>query len=317
MNTANNTTTRSKTAFQFLLEMSKHGPLYLMALPGIIFLFIFNYLPMFGTIIAFKNFNYKDGILKSPWSGIENFKFLLTSDQAGRVIFNTIFLNLMFIFIGTVISMALALLLNEVTHKGFKKVSQSIILMPYFLSWVVISVIVYSILNYEHGTLNTYLQQLGFQPVNVYTDAGIWPFMLTLIYCWKSVGLGMVIYLAVLAGINSEYYEAAMIDGAGKIKQIWHISFPMLIPTTVILTILSIGKIMNADFGMFFSIVGNNSVIYSTADVIDTFVYRSLRELGDIGMSSAVGFLQSTVGFVLVMVSNLIVRKVSKENALF
>ncbi len=288
-----------------------------MVLPGVVILFLFCYMPMFGTIIAFKNFNYRQGIFGSPWAGFENFRFLLESDRVSRVVFNTVFLNFLFICVGTLLSIGLALLLNEVTSKSFKKASQSIILLPYFLSWIVINVIVYSLFNYERGSINTFLLSIGGTRINVYMDPRAWPFILTVIYCWKSSGLGMVIYLAVLTNINSDYYEAAMMDGAGRIRQMLHISIPMLVPTVIVLTLLSVGRILNADFGMFYAIVGNNSVIYHTADVIDTFVYRTLRDVGDIGMSSAVGFLQSVVGFILVMASNIIVRRIQKENALF
>jgi putative aldouronate transport system permease protein len=301
----------------FLRELKKHGFLYCIAIPGIIFLFVFNYLPMFGTIVAFKRFNYKDGLFNSPWAGFENFKFLFGTRDALRATTNTIFLNFLFIVFGTLVAIVLALLLNEIQSKKFKKVSQSVILMPYFLSWIVINVIVYTLINYEHGTLNSFLKAVGVSPVNVYNNAGIWPVLLTVIYCWKSVGLNMVIYLAVLVGVNPDYYDAAMIDGAGKFKQIWYIGLPSLVPVVITLTILAIGRIMNADFGMFYSIVGNNSVVYSTVDVIDTFVYRVMRNVGDIGMSSAAGFLQSVVGFLLVMSVNLAVRRISPENALF
>jgi putative aldouronate transport system permease protein len=306
---------RSKSLF--IREMKRHGFLYMIAVPGILFLFVFNYLPMFGTIVAFKRFNYRDGLFGSPWAGFENFRFLFGTRDALKATYNTIFLNFLFIVFGTALAVVLALLLNEIKSRKFKKVSQSVILMPYFLSWIVISVIVYTLINYEHGTLNTFLKSVGAAPVNLYNNARIWPALLTVIHCWKSVGLNMVIYLAVLVGVNQEYYDAAMIDGAGKFKQVWYISLPSLVPVIITLTILAIGRIMNADFGMFYSIVGNNSVVYSTADVIDTFVYRVMRNVGDIGMSSAAGFLQSVIGCLLVLSVNLAVRRISPENALF
>lgn len=299
-----------------LSEVRRHLDLYLMCLPAIVFFLLFNYLPIGGMLVAFKNFNYKQGLLGSPWVGLDNFEFIVKSDMVGRVIFNTIFLNLLFIMAGIVFGVLLAILLNE-TSLRFRKVVQPVFLLPYFISWVAVAAIVYSILSYDIGSLNTLLTSLGFQAINTYNMPRLWPGLLTAINNWKVVGMNTVIYTAVLTGIDPTYFEAATLDGANRFQKIIRISIPMLIPTVTVLTLLSIGRILNADFGLFFNIIGNNSILYATADVIDTFVYRSLRQLGDIGMAAAVSFLQSVVGFLFIMGMNALVRKVNKENALF
>lgn len=301
---------------KILLELKKHSVLYIMCLPAIIFFILFNYLPIGGMIVAFKNFNFRDGIFGSPWAGFKNFEFIIRSDMVTRVIFNTIFLNILFIVAGIALGILFAVLLNE-TSLHFRKFVQPVLLLPYFLSWVAVAAIVYSILSYDIGSLNTLLKKLGFEAVNMYNMPILWPGLLTFINSWKTVGLNTVIYTAVLTGIDPSLYEAAQIDGASRRQQIRFISIPMLIPTVIVLTLLSIGRILNADFGLFFNIIGNNSILYSTSDVVDTFVYRSLRQLGDIGMAAAVSFLQSVVGFLFILVMNFLVRKINRENALF
>jgi putative aldouronate transport system permease protein len=301
-----------------IFELKKNGSVYMMFFPVAILFLLFSYFPMVGLVIAFKNFNFTKGIFGSDWMHplLSNFDYLFTSSSAFRAIKNTIFLNALFILFGLIFEIGLALIFNEIRNKYFKRISQSITFLPYFISWIVVGVFTYNLLS-EIGSLNALLKYLGFSSIDFYNEPGYWPVILSFIIRWKVTGYGCVIYLATLSGVDSSYYEAAAIDGANKWQQIRHISLPMLKPTVIILTLLAIGRIMNADFGMFYGIIGDAYPLIPTTDVIDTFVYRSLRIMGDIGMASAAGFLQSTVAFVLILGSNLIARKIDKDSALF
>lgn len=303
----------------FIYEIYRNFPLYSMTLPAVALLIIFSYLPLMGLIIAFKDFRFDAGILGSQWVKpfYYNFDFIFTSDSAFRAIRNTLLLNAMFIFSGVIIEVGLALLINEIAGSRFKKLVQSMTFLPYFVSWIVVGVFSYNFFSYDTGSVNNLLKSFGAERVDWYAQVGLWPFLLLFFNRWKNSGYGAVVYLATLAGIDSSYYEAAQIDGASKWQQIRHISIPLLMPTVIILTLLQIGRIMNADFGMFWSLVGDASQLYPSTDVIDTFVYRNLRVLGDIGMASATGFVQSVISFILVMGSNLLVRKYDKDSAIF
>ncbi len=303
----------------FFKELFKNRQLYILAVPAMLLLFLFNYMPLFGLVIAFKNFKAADGIFGSEWASplFVNFKFLISSEQAIRAIRNTIFLNALFITIGTVAAVTFALLLNEMAGKWFKKLFQTLTFLPYFISWIVVGVFAYNIFNSEYGSLNNLLVSMGMEEMSWYSTPGVWPVILVFIYIWKSLGYGSVIYMASLSGIDTSYYEAAEIDGATKMLQIRYISLPMLRPTIIILTLLSLGKIMNADFGMFYAIVGDASMLYPTTDVVDTFVYRGIRVTGDVGMASAAGFFQSIISFVLVIGSNAVVRRIDQDSSLF
>ncbi len=300
-------------------ELVLNRSLYLMAVPAMLMLFVFNYIPLMGLVIAFKNFKISQGIFGSEWAHplFANFEFLLSSDLAIRAIRNTLVLNALFLTAGVVFEVAFALMLNEVTHQPFKRMTQSASFLPYFISWIVVGVFSYSFLNYEYGVINNLLSMIGLERVNFYAEASLWPMILTIASRWKNTGYGAVIYLATLSGIDATYYEAAEIDGANRWQQMRHISLPLLMPTVIVLTLLAIGRIMNADFGMFYAMVGDATQVYATTDVIDTFVYRGLRQTGDIGMSSATGFFQSVLSFILVMGSNLIARRIYPESALF
>ena len=298
-------------------EIWRNRALYLLAVPGILCFALFNYLPMFGIIVAFKNFNYRDGFFHSPWVGFKNFEFFFTSSDAYSVTRNTVVLNALFIVSSLILQIGFAVLLNEVRSTVFKKLSQSFMFFPYFISWIVVSVFTYNFFHSDYGSLNRALKSLGFQPINWLIRPEYWTWILTVIYDWKWTGFGVIIYLAAIVGINEELFEAAEIDGAGRIMQIRRIMLPLILPTAVVLTLLSIGRIMNSDFGMFYGIIGDNSALYPTTNVIDTYVYRALRQLGDIGMSSAAGLYQSVVGFILVLGSNLVARRFSEDGALF
>lgn len=300
-------------------ELIRNRTLLLMFLPVAVLLFLFNYLPLAGLVIAFKDFNFKDGIFGSAWMDplFSNFDYLFSSDVAFRAIRNTILLNALFIVVGLVFEVGLALLLNEMRSKFFKRVSQSLTFLPFFISWIVVGVFAYNLLNFESGAVNRFVEWLGFEPIDFYSNAGLWPFILTMAIRWKVTGYGTIVYLAALTSVDNSYYEAASIDGASRWQQIRYISLPMLRPTIIILTLLAVGRIMNADFGMFYAMVGDASLLFPTTDVIDTFVYRSLRKSGDIGMASAAGFLQSAIAFVLVLASNYAARKIDKDSAIF
>lgn len=300
-------------------DLYRNRSLLLMFLPFAVLLLLFNYMPMVGLVIAFKNFDFSKGIFGSPWMHplLNNFDYLFSSDAAFRAIRNTVLLNALFIFVGLVFEVGFALLLNEIRSRFFKRVTQSITFLPFFISWIVVGVFSYNLLNYESGAINKMIEWMGFSGVDFYSKAGLWPLILTIAIRWKATGYGTIIYLAALTSIDNSYYEAAAIDGATRWQQIRHISIPMLRPTVIILTLLAVGRIMNADFGMFYAMVGDASLLFPTTDVIDTFVYRSLRKTGDIGMASAAGFLQSTIAFVLVLTSNYAARKIDKDSAIF
>ncbi|WP_256975902.1 sugar ABC transporter permease [Paenibacillus sp. MY03] len=291
--------------------------LILLAVPGLITLFIFNYLPMYGVLLAFKDFDYSKGIWGSSWVGLKNFEYFLTSSQLFVVIRNTLLLNVAFIVSQTIAALAIAVLLNEIRIKWFARLSQSVIFLPYFMSWIVVGMITQSMLGGQNPTVNEWLIQLGLSEVNWYFEAHLWPWILSVIKVWHGAGYFAIIYLAAITSIPEDLYEAARIDGASRFQAVRKITLPLLIPTISILTLLLIGRIFNGDFAMIYAIVGDNSLLFPTTDVIDTYVYRSMRVLNDFGMSSAVGLFQSVMGLVLVLAVNSFVRRVSKESALF
>ena len=289
-----------------------------MFLPGALYLLMDKYIPMSGLIIAFKKVNWRKGILASDWVGFSNFTYLFKTKDAFNITRNTLLYNLCFIVLGTVIAITIAILLNEITSKLFKQVYQTIILMPYLISIVVVSYLVFAMLSSESGFINnTIFKALGVKPISWYTEPKYWPFILVIVHIWKVFGYDCILYYATLVGIDHGYYEAAVIDGANRWQQIVHVTLPSLLPTIITLTLMSIGKIFYSDFGLFYQVPMNSGVLVSTTNVIDTYVYRALIEQGNISMSSAAGVYQSLVGFCVVMLSNWIVRKVDKDQALF
>ena len=293
-------------------------PYYILAIPGIIYMFCNNYLPMFGIVIAFKRLSFRKGIFGSEWAGLDNFKFLFASSDAWTITRNTILYNVVFIILTTAIAVAIAILLNEITSKFSKKLYQTLILLPYLMSWVICSYLVYAILSGETGLLNnSVLKWLGMDPINWYNEPKYWPFILTFVQLWKSLGYAMIIYFSSIVGISQDYYEAATIDGASKWQQIKNITLPLLKPTVITMFILQIGRIFYSDFGLFYQIPMNSGTLYGVTRTIDVYVYNALMQNSDYGMSSAASVYQSIVGFVLIIASNAIIRKTSKENALF
>ena len=296
----------------------KYFPLYTMMVPGLIYLLVNNYIPMAGLIIAFKKVDFRLGILNSPWAGIDNFKYLFTSPDALIITRNTILYNVAFILINAIIGILFALLLNEVRSKVAKSVYQNFILLPYLISMVIVSYLVYAFLSNDTGLVNnSILKALGLKEIMWYQDSKYWPFIIIFVNTWKSFGFNCIIYLSTLVGISQDYYEAASIDGATRLQQIRTITLPMLKPTVVILSLLAIGRMFYSDFGLFYQVPMNQGILYDVTNVIDTYVYRALINLGDIGMSSAAGLYQSIVGFIFIVAANKIVKKVDKENALF
>lgn len=294
----------------------KNRELFWMSLPGVLFKLIFSYLPLIGLIIAFKEFRYDLGIWGSQWVGFKNFEFFFRSDSAFVITRNTVLYNVSFIIIGTIIALTLAIFLNTVS-KRLLKLYQTVLFLPHFLSWVVVGYIVIAFLDHRHGFLNGSLQSLGLDSVKWYQEAEHWPFIIILAQIWKVVGFSTLIYYAGIIGIDSSYYEAAKIDGASRLQMVFKITIPLLLPLIIILFIVDMGKIFRSDFGLFYFIPNDSSFLYGITDVIDTYVYRSLRVAADLGMSTAVGFYQSVVGFILVVSTNALIKKIDRDNALW
>lgn len=303
-----------------LRELSLHRGLYLMMLPGILYILVMYYFPMAGSVIAFQQYNPRKGLFGSEWIGWKNFEFLFRSKSVWNVTWNTISYNLLFMVLGLGLAMLVAVLLQETGHKRLSGLYKSVMLFPYLLSWVVIGYLLFALLNMDRGILNRLLLALGHEPVMWYSEPAIWRFLLVGAYLWKNVGYLCVLYVAGIMNISPEYYEAAQMDGATKVQQILRITVPMLLPITITLFLLQAGKIFYAafgDWGLFYNLPKESGVLFGTTDVIDTYVYRALRQLNDFGMSSAVGLYQSLVGFLLVLASNLVVRKYDRESAMF
>lgn len=289
-----------------------------MMLPGLAYLFINNYIPLTGLQLAFKKFKYNEGIWKSPWVGMKNFTFLFKTNDAWILFRNTLGYNLLFLLINTVLAIAVAILLNEVRSAFLRKVSQTVVLIPFLLSYVVISYIVYALLGQSSGMVNnSILKVFGIEPVSWYTKPQYWPLILTLVQAWKAFGYNSIIYYATIIGFDKSLYEAAAVDGAGVWKRILFITMPMLKATVITLTLMSIGRMFYSDFGLFYQVPMNSGMLQKATTTIDTYVYRGLMESNDIGRAAAAGFLQSVLGFVTVLTANTVVRKIESENALF
>ncbi|KQO12692.1 ABC transporter permease [Paenibacillus sp. Leaf72] len=306
----------------FLRDIFRNRAMLLMVLPGALWFLLFSYLPMAGTIISFKQYRYsKDGffasIMNSKWVGLDNFKFLFSTSDAYIITRNTVLYNAAFIILGLILAVAMAIILVELTNRRLSKFFQTAMFMPYFLSWVIVGYFVFSFLSFDKGLINKTFEWMGMERINWYSEPAKWPFILILVNLWKLVGYNSVVYLAAIMGIDRSLYEAAMIDGAGKWKQITNITIPLLAPVISIMTLLAVGKIFYADFGLFYQVPRDSGLLYSMTNVIDTYVFRGLKVNGEIGMSTAAGLYQSFVGFLLVLLSNYIVRRKNKDNALF
>ncbi|MDF2922940.1 MAG: sugar transporter permease [Paenibacillaceae bacterium] len=298
-------------------ELKTNRQLYLLAVPGVMFLLVFAYLPMFGHVIAFKRFNINKGLWGSDWVGFSNFKFFFMGQDWIRVTLNTIFLNSLFIMFGLGIALILAIFLNEIKSILFKRTAQSLIFMPYFISWVVVGLMAMAILGTTDGLLNKMLSSFGAEPIKWFSTPNVWPAILTIVYVWKQSGYYSIIFLAAITSISSEYYESARIDGATRFQQVFHITLPLIRPTLFVLALLAVGRIFYGDFGMVYGIVGDNGVLFPTTDIIDTYSFRALRQMGNFGMSSAVVLYQSFMGLITIVLFNGLVKRIDRDSALF
>ena len=299
-------------------RLKAYLPLYLMLIPGAAYLIINNYIPMTGIVIAFEQFNYAKGMWGSPFIGFKNFEFLFKTKDAWIITRNTLLYNVAFIVLGTLCAIAVAILLNEIHSARAKKLYQTTILVPFLISIVVVSYLVYAFLSSDSGFLNSsVLPLLGIEPISWYTSPQYWHVILIIVNIWKGLGYNCIIYYATLVGIDRGYYEAAVIDGANRWKQIIHITLPALKPTIITLTLMAIGKIFYSDFGLFYQVPMNSGPLINVTNTIDTYVYRGLMSLNNISMASAAGVYQSLIDFLLVLSANGIVRKLSADNALF
>ena len=295
--------------------------LILLSLPTVIWYLIFSFLPLFGLLISFKNWRVSGGFFEtfftSEWVGFKNFKYLFATKDAFVITRNTILYNVVFIIVNTVLAVFVAILLAEMTSK-LKKTYQIIILLPFMISMVIVSYLVFGFLSNDNGFLNnTILKALGKEPVQWYMQKQYWPFILVFVNAWKVIGYNCIIYLSTILGIDRSIYESASIDGAGKWTQIAKITIPLLKPTIIMMTLLAVGRIFYSDFGLFYQVPQNQGALFSVTNTIDTYVYRGLLELGDMSMASAAGLYQSVVGFICILTANLIVRKLDPESALF
>jgi putative aldouronate transport system permease protein len=301
----------------FLHELKKNRVLFIMLVPTFIFFIINNYLPMIGIYFAFAKYDIRGGIFHSPFIGMKNFEFLWKSNILLQITKNTILYNIIFIFIGNFLQVFSAILLSRLIGNMFRKVTQTLMFLPYFVSYVIMGVLVYNLFNYEIGFINTALRGIGAEPLDVFNSPNLWYALIPGFFMWKWIGYGTVIYLASILGISEEYYEAAELDGANVFQQIRHITIPLIIPTFIILILFALGNIMKGQFDLFYQLVGNNGNLYDSTDIIDTYVYRSLVSNFDIGIGSAAGLYQSVFGFVLIMVVNFLVKRKNPEYALF
>lgn len=304
-----------------LKRFNNNKELLLLTIPGTIWFAIFSYLPMLGILVAFKDWrihgNFIESLINSDWVGFKNFEFLFSSSDAWLITKNTVLYNIVFIILGIVIPVSLAILLKELWNKRLSKFYQTAMFLPYFLSWVVVSYCLFTFLSPKQGYLNSFINWMGGKDVSWYTEPKYWPFIIIFMSQWKGIGYGTVVYLASICGIDKSYYEAAMIDGASKWQQIKYITLPLLKPVLIIMFITAVGGMFRADFGLFYQLPKNSGALYSVTNVIDTYVYEGLTRMGNIGMSSAAALYQSFVGLILILTTNWIVKKVDPENAFF
>ncbi len=307
---------KHKKKHGFLREIRQNGFLYLLTLPGIIFFLVFSYTPMLGLVMAFQDYSMRRGVFGSQFNGINNFRFLFQTGDIWRVTGNTLFLNILFIFFSTLMSVFLAILFSEVRNQKFKRITQTLSILPNFVSWTVIALFLDAFIDPTTGMIARAMSTVG-HPVDFYANASIWPALLVFLKIWQGAGYGAIVYIATIVGIDPQIYEAADIDGATRLQKIFRITIPILKPTIILMTLFSVGRIFYGDFGMIYALVGDNSLLFSTTDVIDTYVYRMMRMLRNYGMSSATGMFQSVLGFVFILAVNWTARKLEPESALF
>lgn len=301
----------------FFKTLKRNWMLLAMLAPAVIYVLVFSYVPMTGIVLAFKKYQYAGGIYLSPWNGLDNFKALLVAGKLGMVTRNTLLYNIAFIALGVVFEMGSAILLNEIGGKWFKKIAQSFMFLPYFISWVVVSAVMFNVFNYEKGVVNHILNVLGLEAFDLYNSPNAWPIVLIFLKVWKQTGYGSVVYLAAITGLDQEMFEAASIDGASAWQKIKYITIPSLVPTMVIMVLLAIGNIFRGDFGMFYQTVKSSALLQPVTDVIDTYVFRLLITNSDIGVSAAAGLYQSVLCFITITVCNKLVKKIDPDYSLY
>ncbi len=301
----------------FMRELKRKKVLFLMISPVLLYFIVFSYIPMPGAYIAFVDYNIGKGIFGSNFVGLKNFEFLAKTGDLWRITKNTLLYNLAFIIFCNMFQVAFAVMISEISSAWFKKISQSVILLPYFISMVIVGFFAYNLFNYDHGFINTILTGLGLEKHDFYSDQGIWKYIIVFFKIWASTGYGMIIYLAAITGISSDIYEAAALDGASPMQKIHRIVIPLLRPTIILLVLFGLGGILKGSFDLFYNIIGNNSVLYKQTDIIDTFVFRSLVGQFNFSQGAAVGFYQSVFGLILVLTVNAIVKKIEPDSALF
>lgn len=304
----------------FFQELYRHKVLYLMTVPALIFFVTFSYIPMLGIYYAFIDYDFSLGMLKSPFVGLKNFQYFISGGWDAPIVYltrNTILYNVVFIFLGNVLQCFFAVLITTIGGKIFKRVAQSIMLLPHFVSYVIVGTICYNIFNSNYGVLNTALKAMGGEAVSVYLIDWVWPFIITVFYLWKGTGYGMVVYLAAIMGFDREMYEAAKIDGCNIFKEIRYITLPLLKPTFIMLVLFSLGGIMRGQFDLFYNLIQRNGQLFRLTDVLDTYIYRAMTVNFNLGTSTAAGLFQSVFGFVVVVTVNQMIRKKNPENALF
>jgi putative aldouronate transport system permease protein len=308
----------TKTKDTVITRMWRNRTLLIMCLPAIIFFAVFAYLPMPGLYLAFVNFDYSLGIFKSAFVGFDNFRFLVMTGDLWKLTFNTIAYNIAFIILGNILQIAVAIMLNELRNKWFKKISQTLMFLPHFISAVLVGLLAYNILSYDYGILNSFLKMLGMDPVETYSNPAIWPYIIVITFLWQSTGYGSIVYFAAIMGLDKSILEAAEIDGANAFQRIRYIIIPYLKPTFIILLLFSLGGVLKGNFGLFYNLVGaNNTMLYPTTDIIETYVFRTLMTNFNFSLGSAVSLYQSILGLFIVLTANWIVKKVSPENSLF
>lgn len=308
---------RKKRGIKFFKKLYRYRIYLLMLAPAVIYTLIFAYYPMTGIVMAFKKYSYAGGIWGSPWNGLENFKFFFKSGQAGLVTRNTILYNIAFIVVGTVVQVAVAIFLTEIHSKRFRKISQSMMFLPYFISWVIVGVMSFNIFSSDYGFMNRLITALGGEKISFYTKPEVWPFILIFFNVWKGAGYGSVMYLAAIMGIDTSIYDAAAIDGANVFQRIFRVTIPAIMPTMIILLLLSVGSIFKGNFDLFYNLIGNNGLLYNYTDVIDTLTTRTLISSSDFGMSAAMGLYQSVLCFFSILIANKLVSLYDRDYSLF
>lgn len=301
----------------FWLELKRNKALFAMIAPAVIIVLVFSYLPMSGLVLAFKDYRYNLGIFGSEWNGFENFKFLFASGTGWLITKNTILYNLANLITSQSLAIIIAIILSEMKARKYKKLTQSVIFFPYFISWVIVGTFVYNIFNYETGLMNSLLTGFGMDRVNVYAMPWVWPIIICAFNAWKWCGYNSVVYIAAISGVDGECYEAAEIDGANIFQRIKHITLPAIRPTIITMLLLNVGRILRGDFEMFYQIVGNNGQLFNATDVIDTYVFRSLTTSSNMGMTAAATLYQSVLCFIIIMTVNGVIRKIDADNSLF